>query len=872
MPQILSQQPRWLSRGTPGHALFQASASSGRQQQPPLSDIPFRRLAHRGTEVFVAVDNELRWSDVTVLQDSHDTSIQVYRVLKTSIHRPILQLSISPSGNLLAICTSHTVHIAQLPASSHLYSGDSSPWRVKTFQLGPTCHVLEQSPLVSAIWHPLSVSGETLITVTKEACVRLWELDAGNRASFDAPELAVDLKKLANATSLEKDLGASRYGVSKGFSPDNVEMEVGGACFGGTGEDGGWGSMTLWVGMREGDVYALCPFLPKNWRAPVGLVEGLSTSVAAKLRATSQDEELTPAERRKMDQQARWLGEVDEQEPVVEEDGYGGCQYTRPERLGAIARLQGPFLVDLPMDAGEITDVHVTGAQLVGDGMPDEEEVYEDDADEDGLSIGVVCLATNAAKVHICLDLEGVEAEWLPSKRSRTITLDSEDEKSLLLFETISLSSSPTDGPTAFTLSPTSRYEILTTSASGIHNLDLSPWTTSLESELASDSDAGLDFRLSVLLSSHKTEIIPLAPHTAAEPLNTAIAIPDPSTNTLILLASSLTTCTPLASTLALPLPLAHAYAPDSAPLPALPAPETRAPYEPAPEFFRDSALPSLMKSAEQRRLLGADLKGQVRYSSATLQLMTEAHRILAAETHALGLAAAELFRVCERMRLEAQEQVRKVQELVGKVDGVVGGVEGEGKGGLDERILRARERNGQLNGRVERLRKRMGRLGPGGARLSERERAFAEEVARVEASLGQADEDGNGDAAETPDAPTSPNALLKLENSPASKWEHDAERRHDRGPQPNSSGSDTISARFAAIRALQQRLLEEAKEVAAQQQQHNAGAHGRIERGVGPSEFRRRKMEQVRRLLERETALIEGVGERLARLSAAGA
>lgn len=74
MSRIKSYTPSWLSRPAPGHALFQASAedikasvfSSRRKSRPG----PRRNIARRGTEVFVAVNREIRWGDLVYLKDA----------------------------------------------------------------------------------------------------------------------------------------------------------------------------------------------------------------------------------------------------------------------------------------------------------------------------------------------------------------------------------------------------------------------------------------------------------------------------------------------------------------------------------------------------------------------------------------------------------------------------------------------------------------------------------------------------------------------------------------------------------------------------------------------------------------------------------
>ena len=747
-----------------------------------------------------------------------------------------------------------------LPSSHHLRPEENSPLRLKSFQLGPTAHVLEQAPLVGAIWHPLAPSGDCLVTITHDACVRLWELDSENRSSFDEPALAVDLKKLANATSTQTDFSASKYGTNKGFSPDDIEMQVAAACFGGQGRDDehGWASMTLWVAMTEGDVYALCPFLPSRWSAPATLLPSLSTSVMEKSRALGRDSEASQSERRIVDQQCKWLAEVDAQEPILY-PGLGDFDtvegYSRPEPLSSVPKLQGPFYISPEPDFGEITDIHVIAPKIDDEALYDDENEDEDPAE--GLSVGVVCLATSTNEVHVCLDVDGVEAEWLPSKRSRAYTFDDVDEpKELLLFETIDLARTEAedDGWPTFTVSPLDRYELFATHPMGVTGLSFKPWIGPLEDELSTPADSGAGFRLNVVLDSAKTLIdhpveMPTEPDRG---INTAIAIHDRSIGYIVLTAAL---NMPFATILDVPSH-AHPYEPD---LPdaagALPAPEPRAPYRPAPQFEQPSALPRLIKTAKERKLLANDLNSQVRFSPATLQLLTEAHRIMSTETHRLGMAAADLFRRCERMRSELQEQVRKVAEIASRVENVVGneeeiaaaegdsfdramGVDGGheegklfGKAKIEHRIEMAQQKTEKLNERYEALRRKVSKLG--WKELSAKEKAFADEVERLEASIQSPANDPSADS--TPPA------------------------------------SSSLTGRYEAVESLQQKLIQQATDPAftAPNVQDEGKEQLKNSSGVG-SEFRNQKLAQVMQLLERETALVEAVMERLQRLQRA--
>ena len=321
----------------------------------------------------------------------------------------------------MAIVTAHTIYIAVLPDPSHLNTEDTSPLKLKTFQLGPTAHVLEQSSIASVIWHPLGYRGRCLVTVTKDAVVRLWELNRADRSTFSEPTLAVDLKKLANATSADENLSASKYGASKGFSPDSFELEVAAASFGGSlNQEGihGWAPMTLWVAMKEGDVYALCPLLPSRWQlkktsSASTFMQSLTASIHSKYASTQETPTASADDLRASRQQLSWLLDITSQEPLIEGEFFEETMevYSRPASTPSIPKLQGPFTLapDFREDF-ELTDIIISGLKIL-----DEDK---GDGRKDGIPASVVCLLTSNCDVHICLDLEGIEGQWLPSGRA----------------------------------------------------------------------------------------------------------------------------------------------------------------------------------------------------------------------------------------------------------------------------------------------------------------------------------------------------------------------------------------------------------------------------------------------------------------------
>ncbi|KAI7521455.1 hypothetical protein KC331_g19753, partial [Hortaea werneckii] len=382
--------------------------------------------------------------------------------------------------------------------------------------------------------------------------------------------------------------------------------------------------------------------------------------------------------------------------------------------------------------------------------------------------------------------------------------------------------------------------------------------------------------------------------------INTALAILSPAGLGGCLILTLADPNSPLSALLALPLPPSNPYAPDTAnashPLPPsesrlLEDPEPRAPYLPAETFFTPSNLPAFAKDAAQHHRLGPTASAvsaqHIRYSPATLQFLTDAHRLVAAETHGLGLAAAELFRRCERMRSELLDQIRRVREIRDKVDVVVGADEegggeadSQGEGGslekkdrVEVRVNEAHERTVELNERVERLRGKMGRLGggaSGGRPLSVREQGFAKEVERVRVSVGAGEEGCGGEEGTGMGLLSAPADEVKV-------WDGQVAGE---GEQQQQQVANSLVKRLQAARELQERLVRQAGEAVEDAEQRRGGAADEADfsgtkRGGGGSsaatpvhgDFRRQKLQQVMALLERETALVEGVAERLARL-----
>ncbi|KAL4785529.1 hypothetical protein BJX76DRAFT_180564 [Aspergillus varians] len=867
MPKVISYTPPWLSRPSPGASLFSSPSPKdlGSLRNPKDTGYvgPSRTLARRGNEVFTVIDNQIRWSSLTRLKDEWqqrarsknqktDADGAPYRTLLVPVYEQIRQIIPSPNGAFLAIVADHTVFIAVLPDPSHLSATDGSPIRVKTYQLGPTTHVIPESPVVSALWHPLGVYsnlGGCLVTVTEDAVVRVWELDRNNHWSFDRPTVAIDLRKLVDGTSSDQDFAPSGFGKNKGFSSDYVDMEVASARFGGVGseKEDAWAAMTLWIAMKPGDLYALCPLLPSKWRAPSAAVPSLSAAIIPKMSVLEEDpldydDQLTACR-----QQYEWLAEIDNQEPLQIIPGSATEPeseiLTRPNNLSAIPRLQGPFRVDTgdEFDDLDLCDMLVVAAKADTEAlMLGEEDDLTLNSGDDKLSATVICLSSLSGRVYICLELGGVEGQWLPKTRRNAFQAPVSESSDLLLVEvldTVKKECRSSNTWPMFTPDAHSRYSFFVTTSHSVVHISLSSWIQRLEDELQSEDTSGSGFRLqilcegnvSVLESIIKVDEDASNPNTQPFHLPASLVYHDYDLGYLLLNAYA-----------------SHAYAAvlekpnffpslllesDAQPSDSPTIPPHRPPYQVPSVLYSDSPLEFFVdKNVPHRYRSG--LKEPVLLSPATLDLVAAAHRILSAHTNALERAASDLFRRCERLQGELRDQLGQISDVADRIKGVSSevGEDGQRKEGsrssaaLDERLNAAKDRQSQLVQRYEALRSKV--LKSGGRPLSEKESSWIAEVDMLSQSFNK---------------------------------EHKEE------------SAQQISQRLEAVKEIASELLIEAKSAAARipaapepsTPTSPTSAQPRI-----PQRLQRARVADAVKMVERESAVIESITARLARLN----
>ena len=330
-------------------------------------------------------------------------------------------------------------------------------------------------------------------------------------------------------------------------------------------------------------------------------------------------------------------------------------------------------------------------------------------------------------------------------KQSKIRYADEEDDGTLLVtFESIDTqrpheNEGPEAGWPVFSSDPYSRYSLFATGSRGVTFLSFLPWADRLESELANAGDAGLEMRLQIFaqeFGTHRQRVLEIQSREArqdylARNLTGSVLFRDSDLGYFLLSEAN---GQPHAVSFDLP-EMEGVQGKEESPARVF-EPEIqssvqkpRALYQPPSSLWTASPLQSFLRDRAQGRLK-LSLTEEIKFSQATLILMTEAHKVLSQHTHEMGIAAAELFRRCERLQEEFREQIKRADQVASRIDGVLGEDAEGGNGAVDRRIEAARARQEDLNQRYDRLRRKMGRMG--GRKISDKEAGWMAEVEKM--------------------------------------------------------------------------------------------------------------------------------------------
>lgn len=398
-----------------------------------------------------------------------------------------------------------------------------------------------------------------------------------------------------------------------------------------------------------------------------------------------------------------------------------------------------------------------------------------------------------------------------------------------------------------FTADATARYSFFITHSRGVFFFSLDPWVRSLEQELQSNENVGAPFRMEIIRNGPRTlreRIMSYDPDRDSDldpSVTASLVFRDSDLDYFVLTAVN---GVPQAVTLDQPDPEITSAPTDNGNdtyIPEMnlftPGPPRKT-YQAAQVFFDPSSLPAFISKhvpARHHRMFTQE----IRLSSATLDLMTQAHRVLSNETNKLELAAADLFRRCERLQDELRDQINRANEVALRTDQVTGKDRGhyldsgkrKGHPSVEERFDKVRSKNQELTARYEALRKKFSKHG--GNELSEKEKQWIAEVQKTEAFMKSPEREDN-------------------ENHENDENEEEASEawrrfREASGYVPSIYHLDSWLTRPQA-QELAQDLIARAKESSQEAEPENNG-----DTHVIPPDLRKAKTAQVMKLLDRE-------------------
>ncbi|KAJ2767908.1 hypothetical protein IWQ56_003145, partial [Coemansia nantahalensis] len=290
--------------------MFEVQDADDDGQRSPGSMSPRQCLAVRGVDLFAAVGGEVRWISLKACKDAyvrHESrrmglrgaadeggagaqaesgldavrAVPWFRLGCESLSFEITKLAVNGSGKFLAVVGSHQVAVVVLPASgaggrgprgaftavradddagaagtwvdcrSMLLgmapgAGPASPAEAKKHTSDYGAGVLAaanwsaRTRVVDVLWHALSANDSHLVTLQASGSVKVFDVSE----DVDRPEQTLSLFSAASGAGFAMSRAAS-------------------FCMG-SAASAGWARVTAYVLTTTGELYSLCPVLPRR--------------------------------------------------------------------------------------------------------------------------------------------------------------------------------------------------------------------------------------------------------------------------------------------------------------------------------------------------------------------------------------------------------------------------------------------------------------------------------------------------------------------------------------------------------------------------------------------------------------------------------
>ncbi|KAJ2746982.1 hypothetical protein GGI20_000878 [Coemansia sp. BCRC 34301] len=355
--------------------------------------------------------------------------------------------------------------------------------------------------VVDVAWHPLSTNGSHLLVLYANGTVKMFDVSA----DADIPEQTVSL--------------FSSLSMSAGFAMNQAVS----LCIGSPGSVG-WSRATVYVLTNTGQLYSLCPVLPRQCRLERDWLTDLLETAELDVREWKAEEYETgetvntPPELADARAAAKWLAQMLELDKFKGSGVSGELMYlTLPVSLSQPAVAQGPYLFQpepVPMcPSGYDSD---SSGDLGADCGCDADDACDLLYLESASGVGLVVISFCDGHIEVFADLEPVIARWIEPSRGvhprdlpvlatlasvnlvmQPLTSGGGAEHTLATRHESKSRQKGTVTLLADPLSPTVFYAL---HSHGVHRVDMGKWARLLDKAVGLASDTGRSAALEQLL------------------------------------------------------------------------------------------------------------------------------------------------------------------------------------------------------------------------------------------------------------------------------------------------------------------------------------------------------------------------------------
>ncbi|KAF3938225.1 hypothetical protein ABW19_dt0204563 [Dactylella cylindrospora] len=470
-PVVSPELPEWLRENRSLSDLLSDQPQKGgfdnRKIVKKLSAGQRRTILIRDTELFVAHGREIRCADLKDIKAATEKSEvytgSAYQTLDLpNIDFDISQIIRSADGETMIVVGEYDIGVALLPAPGVITPGTRS-----------------------------------------KLALKIYEVEFNKEGSFSEATEVLDLKKM---------LGIERSGS---YLMDDLEPAS--ICFGGVGSI--WSMFTLYILMKNGEIYSICPFLPSKWMLDSDFIEELTYELQLNQETRDSPDQSVPAlDKHNAKQICFWIHEVFRLIRVQKLAGKGNDLDDEP----------AGYILPKPM-LPEFEDPLLQGPYLLQPAPEDilDDSVFATDITRIGAAqYAVIAVAWSTGRVDILLEFESVVPRWQSSSLKNKKFNDRSPYPVVSGFESINIPlPAATENSSAIypslTIDINFPHSILLNHGFGVELLSLDDWMSRLSKVIDQEDDEGA---IEAALSSvEKTSVV----HAVARPRGN-IGAPNP--------------------------------------------------------------------------------------------------------------------------------------------------------------------------------------------------------------------------------------------------------------------------------------------------------------------------------------------------------